>query len=120
MNAYFSFERSALCAAAGTGVTAVYRKFSDDLWSMATQVARGSGNNLTLPLSIEQPGLLRRLAQRAGEAGHRFAAQLRAYQRYRATFDQLASLDDRQLADIGVNRSDLHRIVALSALDEAR
>jgi uncharacterized protein YjiS (DUF1127 family) len=43
---------------------------------------------------------------------------MRASRRYRATFDELASLDDRQLADIGVNRSEIHRIVALSALGE--
>jgi uncharacterized protein YjiS (DUF1127 family) len=80
--------------------------------------AGGSSNNLSLPLSIERPGLLRSLANRAHEAGKRFAEQLRAHQRYRATFDELSSLDDRQLADIGVNRSEIHRIVALSALGE--
>lgn len=86
---------------------------------MALNVAAGgSSNNLSLPLSSERPGLLRSLTNRAREAGQRFAEQLRAYQRYRATFDELSSLDDRQLADIGVNRSEIHRIVALSALGE--
>jgi uncharacterized protein YjiS (DUF1127 family) len=80
--------------------------------------AGGSSNNLSRPLAIEQPGLLRGLANRAREAGKRFAEQMRASRRYRATFDELASLDDRQLADIGVNRSEIHRIVALSALGE--
>jgi uncharacterized protein YjiS (DUF1127 family) len=96
----------------------VYRRFSEDLWSMAVNVAGGSSNNLSLPLSVERPGVLRSLANRAVEAGHRLAEQLRAHQRYRATFDELSSLDDRQLADIGVNRSEIHRIVALTALGE--
>ena len=85
---------------------------------MAVNVAGGSGNNLSLPLSVENPGLLHSVARRVREAGKRFAEQIRAYQRYRATFDELAALDDRQLADIGVNRSEIHRIVALSALGE--
>ena len=85
---------------------------------MAVNVAGGSSNNLSLPLSVERPGLLRSMVDRVREAGKRFAEQMRAQQRYRATFDELSSLDDRQLADIGVNRSELHRIVALAALDE--
>src|SRR3954471_22059260 len=117
-NAYFSFVRGALCAAADKGDGVVYRRFSDDLWSMAVNVAGGSSNNLSLTLSVERASLVRSLANRAREAGQRFAEQLRAHQRYRATFDELSSLDDRQLADIGVNRSELHRIVALAALDE--
>ena len=92
----------------------MYRKFSDDLWSMAASVAGGSGNNLSLPLSVERPSL----ARRAADAVKRLGRQFRAYQRYRETFDELASLDDRQLADIGVQRSEIHRIVALSALNE--
>ena len=87
---------------------------------MAVNVAGGSSNNLSLPLSVERPGVLRSLANRVREAGHRFAEQMRAQRRYRATFDELSSLDDRQLADIGVNRSELHRIVALTALDEIK
>jgi len=85
---------------------------------MAVNVAGGSSNNLSLPLSVERPGLLRSLADRARETARRFAEQMRAYQRYRATFDELSSLDDRQLADIGVNRAEIHRIVALAAKDE--
>ena len=86
---------------------------------MALNVAAGSSsNNLSLPLQLERPSLVRRVASRAIEAGKRFAEQIRAYQRYRATFDELASLDDRQLADIGVSRSEIHRIVALSARNE--
>jgi len=96
----------------------VYRKFSDDLWSMAANAAAGSGNNLSLPLSIERPSLARSLANRVREAGHRLAEQMRASRRYRETFEELASLHDRQLADIGVNRSEIHRIVALTALGE--
>ena len=96
----------------------MYRKFSDDLWSMALNVAHGQGNNLSLPLSVEPEGFGRALLRRAGEAARRVGGQFRAYQRYRETFEELSSLDDRQLADIGVNRSELHRIVALSTLGE--
>jgi uncharacterized protein YjiS (DUF1127 family) len=60
---------------------------------------------------------MRALATRAREASKRFGDQLRAYHRYRETFDELSALDDRQLADIGVKRADIHRIVALAAFD---
>ena len=96
----------------------MYRKFSDDLWSMALNVAQGQSKNLSFPLSVEQEGFGRGLVRRAREAAKRMASQIRAYHRYRETFDELASLDDRQLADIGVNRSELHRIVALTTLGE--
>ena len=86
---------------------------------MALNVAAGgASNNLSLPLQVERPSLLRAAGKRLVETGKRFAEQIRAYQRYRATFDELSSLDDRQLADIGVSRSEIHRIVALSARDE--
>ena len=87
---------------------------------MALNVAAGvPSNNLSLPFPVQpKQSLVRRFASRAVEAGQRFAEQLRAYHRYRATFDELASLDDRQLADIGVSRSEIHRIVALTARDE--
>ena len=85
---------------------------------MALTVAGASSNNLSLPLAVDKPSLVRSVARRAREAGKRFAEQIRAYQRYRGTFDELSALDDRQLADIGVNRSEIHRIVALSALGE--
>jgi len=81
-------------------------------------VAGGSSTNLSLPFAAEKPSLARSVVRRASEAAMRFAEQIRAYQRYRDTFDELAALDDRQLADIGVNRSEIHRIVALSALGE--
>jgi uncharacterized protein YjiS (DUF1127 family) len=100
------------------GAKVAYRKFSDDLWSMAVNVAGGSQGNLSLQLVDEKQGLLRMIASRVREAGKRFGEQYRAYARYRETFDELASLDDRQLADIGVKRAELHRIVALAALDD--
>ena len=85
---------------------------------MAVNVAAGAARNPTLPLFPPRESWLGHVARRTRESAKRLAEQIRAYHRYRATFDELASLDDRQLADIGVNRSEIHRIVALSALDE--
>lgn len=42
----------------------------------------------------------------------KIAKQLRASVRYRNTVRELSQLNDRDLADIGLTRSDIHRVAA--------
>ncbi len=36
-------------------------------------------------------------------------ARYRAWQRYRATLDELSRLNDRELSDVGLSRHDIHQ-----------
>ena len=56
--------------------------------------------------SFESSWLGRRIVSRWPELGDRLAL----YRRYRATLEELSMLSDRELADIGMHRSNLREI----------
>ncbi|MGC1506633.1 MAG: DUF1127 domain-containing protein [Sulfitobacter sp.] len=52
---------------------------------------------------------------RATAAFQSIAASYKQHRLYRETFDELSALSNRELADLGLNRSNLHQVARESA-----
>jgi uncharacterized protein YjiS (DUF1127 family) len=78
---------------------------------------RGRGTNgKDIPMSAvyderKSPLFIAPAARASGLTGllQLFGARLLAWRRYQVTYRQLAALDDRQLADIGLGRGEIER-----------
>lgn len=58
--------------------------------------------------------------ERATAAFQNLAASYKQYRLYRETYDELSALSNRELADLGLNRSNLNQVARESARNALR